>query len=165
MKIIFSILAFTFCTFISSAQTTNDSLNQVKAAIIKYDSLFWIGYNDCDTTAMAKYLSPDVEFYHDKGGILSDRKSLIESIQKNLCSNIDYHLRREAVKGTVNVYPLQKSNTIYGAVITGSHVFYIWEKGKKEFLDGKARFTHLWLLHDNKWKMTRILSFDHGPAQ
>ena len=165
MKTIIIILILTFCSILSKAQAPVEPLNQLSTTIIKYDSLFWRGYNDCDTTTMAKYLSIDVEFYHDKGGLLSGSKSLIESIQKNLCSNIDYHLRREAVEGSVHVYPLQKSNVVYGAVITGSHVFYIWEKGKKELLDGKARFTHLWLLQNNTWKMTRILSFDHGPAQ
>ncbi len=49
-------------------------------------------------------------------------------------------------------------------MLTGEHVFYIIEKGKPEYLDGLAKFTHLWLLKDGSWKMSRILSFDHGPA-
>ena len=84
--------------------------------------------------------------------------------KNNLCSNENFRLRREGIAGTMKVFPLQKSDTIYGAILSGEHVFYILEKGKKERLDGKARFTHLWLLNNGVWKMSRVLSYDHGPA-
>ena len=110
------------------------------------------------------FFTNDVEFYHDKGGITNGLENLAMSMKKNLCSNENFRLRREAVAGTVKVFSLQQSNSIYGAIISGSHVFYINEKGKKERLDGLAKFTHVWLLKDNVWKMSRILSYDHGPA-
>jgi hypothetical protein len=44
-------------------------------------------------------------------------------------------------------------------------LFYIQEKGKDEYVDGHARFTHLWMLKDSVWKMYRVISYDHGPAQ
>jgi hypothetical protein len=89
---------------------------------------------------------------------------LIESLDKNLCSNPNYRLRREAVAGTVKVYPMQNDNEIYGAIITGEHVFYITADGKPEYLDGDANFTHLWLLKNGEWKMARVLSYNHHPA-
>jgi Domain of unknown function (DUF4440) len=138
---------------------------QLTATIIRLDSAFWNAYNNCDTAQFINYLTDDVEFYHDKGGITIGAPALIYSLDKNLCSNPDYHLRREAVAGTVKVYPMKKGNEIYGAIITGEHVFYVSEKGKPESLDGDANFTQLWLLRNDTWKMARILSFNHHPAE
>lgn len=137
---------------------------KLAATIILKDSLFWQAYNNCDTSKMHEFLAEDLEFYHDKGGATFGAAKLLEVSQKNLCSNIDYRLRREAVPGTVKVFPMESDGTIYGAVISGEHYFYIREKGKDEFRDGWAKFTHLWLLKEGIWKMSRILSFDHGPA-
>lgn len=85
--------------------------------------------------------------------------------KKNLCSNEHFRLRREAVAGSVQVFPLENDGSIYGAILSGEHVFYIWGKDRAEYLDGRARFTHVWLLQaDGGWKMSRILSYGHRPA-
>ena len=144
------------------AQSKYDSLTNT---ILQKDSLFWKAYNSCDTTGFGNYVTDDIEFYHDKGGITFGKQKLVNSITNNLCSNPDFRLRREAIKGTVNVFPLENNGVIYGAVISGRHYFYINEKGKKEYRDGMARFTHVWLLKNGQWKMNRILSYDHGPAK
>ena len=39
------------------------------------------------------------------------------------------------------------------------------EEGKKERLDGLAKFTHVWILSNGNWKLSRVLSYDHGPVQ
>lgn len=156
------ILLISFLFFNKSfGQTSQHSL---EATILHKDSLFWKSYNNCDVQKFSEFFTDDLEFYHDKGGITNGLENLATSMKKNLCSDANFRLRREEVAGTVKVYPLQKSKEIYGAIISGSHVFYINEKGKKERLDGLARFTHIWILKDNSWKMTRILSYDHGPA-
>jgi hypothetical protein len=112
---------------------------------------------------MQRFFTTDVEFYHDKGGVTLGLEKLMATTKKNLCGPNDFRLRREAVPGTVKVFPLQNGEVIYGAIISGEHVFYIKEGGK-ERLDGLAKFTHLWLLNNGVWKMTRVLSYDHGPA-
>jgi hypothetical protein len=143
------------------AQTEQQKLS---SAILTGDSLFWITYNNCDTTQFQNFFTEDVEFYHDKGGLTLGRENLFQTFKTNLCSKPDFRLRREGIAGTMKVFPLQKSDTIYGAILSGEHVFYINEKDKKERLDGKARFTHVWVLKDGIWKMSRVLSYDHGPA-
>src|SRR5689334_16456300 len=139
-----------------------DSISRV---ILQKDSIFWHAYNTCDTAGMRQFIADDLEFYHDKGGPLFGVQQMMNVTKKNLCSNYsDFHLRREAVPGSVQVFSMKNGDAVYGAVISGEHYFYINQKGKKEFKDGLARFTHLWLLKDGVWKMSRILSFDHKPA-
>jgi Domain of unknown function (DUF4440) len=134
------------------------------AAVLDRDRLFWKAYNACDVKGMGEFFAEDVEFYHDKGGITLGHASLVGTIKTNLCSNPDSRLRREAVEGTIKFYPLSGGGAVYGGILSGEHLFYVLEKGKPDRLDGRARFTHLWLLRDGAWRMSRILSFDHGPA-
>ncbi len=132
--------------------------------IQKQDSLFWVTYNTCDIEKSRSFLTEDVEFYHDKGGLTIGKENVINTFKKNLCSNPDFRLRREAVEKSVKVFPLQNGNTVYGAILSGEHLFYILEKGRDERLDGLSNFTHVWLLKDGKWQMSRVLSYDHRPA-
>lgn len=156
------------CTFLLCLVCVNHATAQTSdtltATILHLDSAFWNAYNNCDTNAYKNFLTDDIEFYHDKGGITTGAITLIKSLTANLCRNPNYHLRREAVAGTVKVYPMQNNNVIYGAVITGEHVFYITQNGKPEFIDGAANFTHLWILGNDGWKMKRILSYNHHAA-
>ena len=145
-----------------SAQPVPDTLTYT---ILTHDSLFWATYNACDVDQMRPFFSYVFEFYHDKGGVTVGLEPFLTSVRENLCGNADFRLRRAAVPGTVRVFPLACSGVIYGAIISGDHVFFIHEKGKDEYLDGLAKFTHVWLLQDDEtWKMARILSYDHGPA-
>ena len=143
------------------AQTDEDEFTET---ILRQDRLFWDAYNHCDTEKERQFFTPDVEFYHDKGGITLGVEALIATVKKNLCSNENYRVRREAVAGTVRVFPLRNAGVIYGVVIAGDHSFYVSENGKPERLDGLAKFFHVWLLKDGAWKMARVISYDHQPA-
>ncbi|MGN6508706.1 MAG: nuclear transport factor 2 family protein [Chitinophaga sp.] len=156
---------FFACIVCALSTTAQDNSEQLTQLILKKDSLFWHAYNTCDTKASAAFFSDDVEFYHDKGGITLGLTNLVQSLKDGLCKQPDeFRLRREAVPGTVHVFPLSKNDVFYGAVISGEHYFYINQKGKPEYRDGWAKFTHLWLKQNVEWKMTRILSYDHRPA-
>lgn len=145
----------------ANAQTTEAALRDT---IFKKDSLFWQAYNNCATEATKEFFTEDVEFYHDKGGITLGVADMAGSLKNNLCSNPDWRLRRQAVASTIQLFPLYKNNIIYGAIFSGDHQFHITEKGKKEYHSGNAKFTHLWLLKDDQWKMKRLLSYDHQAA-
>lgn len=140
------------------AQNENNTL---AGTILHEDGLFWDAYNRCDVEKMSQFFWPDVEFYHDKGGSTIGLAALEETFRKNLCGNPNFHLRREAIAETVKVFPLQKNNATYGAVLSGEHYFYINDNGKPEYRDGMAQFFHLWLLKDGTWKMARVVSYDH----
>jgi len=74
-----------------------------------------------------------------------------------------YHSRRELIPASLHVDPVPG----YGAIQTGEHLFYERHGAKgEEKLAGRARFAHVWALGaDGKWRLSRILSFDHHPAQ
>lgn len=145
--------------------SAQDNANGLNRLILEKDSLFWNSYNTCDIKAAIAFFSDSVEFYHDKGGITLGLKDLEQSFKDGLCKQPEeFRLRREAVPGTVQVFPLSKNDVIYGAIISGEHYFYINRKGKPEYRDGWAKFTHLWLKENGEWKMTRVLSYDHRPA-
>lgn len=124
------------------------------------DSLFWESYNACDVDKMAGFFTDDMEFYHDKGGLTTPKSSFVTSLTTGFCANPDRRLRREQIEGTVKVFPMDN----IGGLITGEHIFYINETGKKEYLDGYGKFMQLWLYDKGEWRMSRILSYDHGPA-
>lgn len=160
-----SVVAFflTACLYFQPVHAQAGQQN-VADIILQKDSLFWKAYNTCDIASFSQFFMADVEFYHDKGGLTLGVEDLTASMQKNLCGANNFRLRREAVAGSVKVFPLHKSGVLYGAILSGEHVFYVLEKGKAERLDGLAKFTHVWLLKDSVWKMARVLSYDHGPA-
>jgi len=140
------------------------SAQDAMSPVLEGDAQFWKAYNACDVPGMAAWLSQDVEFYHDRGGTTLGYAAMVEALTKLLCGNPDSRLRREPVDGTVRAFPLMSRSSLYGAVLSGEHVFYVRDKGRPDRLDGRARFDHLWLLKDGAWKMARILSYDHGPA-
>jgi hypothetical protein len=147
-------------TFVAGQGVNQPQSTNLDETILRLDSLFWQAYNTCDVEKMESLLTEDLEFYHDKGGLTVTRAKLIESTKSGICSKTGWRLRREAVAGTVKVFPINN----YGALLSGEHLFYIIETGKKERLDGLAKFMHVWQFKNNEWKMSRVLSYDHGPA-
>jgi len=162
MKALIIVIFYAFSSF--NLLFAQNDIQDLKNLILSKDSMFWEAYNACNIEAMQQFVADDVEFFHDKGGITAGRENLINSIGKNLCGNENLRLRRTAITTSVNVYPLKNNAVLYGAIISGEHVFSVLEKGKPERPDGLAKFTHIWVLEKESWKMSRILSYDHGPA-
>lgn len=133
--------------------------------------LFNIGFNTCDSSQFENLYSDQFEFFHDKDGT-SNKTEFIQSFKKGLCgSPATYKCRRELVDGSTKIYPLYKKGVLYGAIQTGIHQFYENVAAKNEPLKpeneklvGKARFTHVWVLENNVWKLKRSLSYDHNPS-
>lgn len=151
------VFIFTFSLSSGIYAQTNKNLEKT---ILELDQKFWKVYNSCDAEGFKAFLTEDLEFYHDKGGLTEGLNDLIKSVKNNLCNPENPRVRREEVKGSVIVYPLNN----YGAILVGEHRFYITEKGKKEILAEVAKFTHVWQFKNNEWKMSRVLSYDHQPA-
>lgn len=129
---------------------------ELSRTISSLDGALFDAFNQCDLENFGTFFSEDVEFYHDKGGLTQSRKSLIESVKNNICSKV----RRELLSGTLEVYVIPG----YGAVQMGVHRFYELNTGKGKEATGIAKFIHVWQYKDGAWKITRVISYDHGPA-
>lgn len=146
----------------ASAQVTDDNW---EASVRHFDDEYWKAFNACEVQKQTNMNTEDLEFYHDRGGFERGRASFAESVAKNICGRSDRRVRRAEVPGTVKLYPLRDNGKMYGAVISGEHYFYRVNIGQPETLNGKARFTHILLLKNGEWQVSRVLSFDHGPAK
>ena len=109
-------------------------------------------FNKRDIIALQSFLSEELEFYHDLGGVTNYNQN-IEAFKKTFAN--DRKLRRELVSMEVN--PIKD----FGAVQTGVHRFYVTEKGQKEKLSSEAKFVNLWQNKNSVWKITRIISYGH----
>jgi Domain of unknown function (DUF4440) len=144
----------------SAAQNTEAELFNLLRA--KDSLLFSVGFNKCDLSQFEKIVSTNFEFYHDKGGITPSKEKFLESIRTGLCKDpANYQSRRELVPGSLQVFPLSTNGKLYGAIQTGVHKFYEKAKDQPERAGSVAKFTHLWLLEFNEWKLARVLSYDH----
>jgi hypothetical protein len=121
------------------------------------DSDFFDAYNECDMPKMRAYFTTDVEFYHDQTG-LSHLPKLMSDLQANICGKV----HRDPVLGTLEVYPLKG----YGAVATGLHRFCDSRKYQTcmEGSSGVAKFVTLWRRENGKWRMSRVISYDHASS-
>jgi hypothetical protein len=124
--------------------------DELTATITALDGRIFSAYNHCDLAGFARYIAPDIEFYHDKGGLTKGCDKLVDSIKNNICGK----LRRELMPGTLEVYPMKG----FGAVEIGSHRFCDLGTGN---CDAVARFIHLWQYRDGDWSITRVISYDH----
>lgn len=153
------ILAFPFCSILSQAQAVDKG--ELFTLLKQKDSLlFKVGYDQCDIQQFEQLLSDNFEFYHDKSGFTFSKVRFIDDVKNGLCK-LPYKARRELVEKSLEVFPLTKNGTLYGAIQNGVHKFYATEKSGEEHLTSIAKFTSVWVLEQGKWKVSRVLSYDH----
>lgn len=160
MKLISIIMLATLLNFQKSdAQIAREEtlFTTLKA---KDSLLFDIGFNTCDIARFPEVISADFVFYHDQSGITHSYQDFVEGIKTGLCSG-NVNTRRELEEASLEVFPLYKEGILYGAIQQGVHRFYNRLPSGGESLGSTARFTHLWLLEDSSWKLSRVLSYDH----
>ncbi len=143
-----------------NAQISQDS--ELFSTLKVNDSLlFNIGFNTCDLDQFKKFTTDDLEFYHDKAGALNSKEEFINVMVEGICNKDNtFKSRRELVKNSLQVYPLYNNGKLYAAIQNGSHRFFEKFEGKEK-AGSVAKFSHLWILEDNQWKIKRIYSFDH----
>lgn len=117
-------------------------------SIAAMDAVWEDAYNNCKLDVMEEIISEDLEFYHDQGGLLTDKKKLNEALKNNICGKVT----RELKKGSIEVSPIPG----YGAVELGMHAFHNSKEpnGTPHF----AKFVHIWKREGGKWRITRVIS-------
>ena len=133
---------------------TNARSGTLFETIQSQDTALFTAYNHCDLKTLGSMVSDDLEFYHDQTGLSAGRDPFIAAIRQNICGKV----QRTLVPGSLEVYPLKG----YGAVEIGVHRFH--HPGRPEDGAGEAKFITVWQNKDGEWKVTRAISFDHGPA-
>lgn len=113
-KFTMSLLVLTACLWAKSAKAQNN--DSLYTEIARMDSVLFDAFNKRDVKRFEIFFTKDLEFYHDKGG-LTGYDHTIEFI-KNTAQN-DNGLKRELVKGSLEVYPIKD----YGAIQIGVHTF------------------------------------------
>jgi hypothetical protein len=139
--------------------------------VLALDQKLFTAANHCDYETLSSMVDENLEFYHDKAGLMVGRKAFLDAIKNNTC-NV---MIRELVPGSMEVYPIKN----YGAMQFATHRFHhpghekefpgARELGMTRFLDpgapewpvGEAKFLHIWPLKDGSWKLTRVVSYDH----
>jgi ketosteroid isomerase-like protein len=137
------------CVHTSFAQQqTGDALYK---EIVKQDSIFFHAYNTCDMKTQAAYYSDSIEFYHDKGGLSTSKKEILDAIEKNICGKVT----RELIKGSIEVSPVPG----YGAIEIGLHRFHNNQEPESNQKQTGSRFVIVWhRLTDEKWEIKRVIS-------
>lgn len=133
-----------------NAQSAKDSLYN---EIAHMDSVLFNAFNTRDVEKFKSLFSEDLEFYHDKGGLTNYEYTI--NFMKDVAKNNNNGLRRDLVKGSLEVYPIPG----YGAMEIGAHTFCHLENGKQDC--GTFKFVHIWQRKNGEWKITRVVSYGH----
>ncbi len=104
----------------------------------------------------------DIGFFHDKGGFNKSCDAVLEMLKEDFFRKQKaFTVQREFVKESLKLYPSNDDGVASGALQTGKQSFYETGQGRKERLAGIARFNHLWINNERKWKISRLISYGH----
>ncbi|MFN7128080.1 MAG: nuclear transport factor 2 family protein [Brevundimonas sp.] len=143
---------------VASGQTLASEPSARAAEVQQADNDFWAAYNACDQARMSDAFTDDAEFYHDVTGLTLGRAAVVASLMNGPCGTSGQHLRREVVRGTVQSYPLAESYMF----LTGEHLFHVRQGDGPERISAQARFADVWRWEAGRWRMARVISYDHG---
>lgn len=136
-----------------AAPKAKDPLFETISAL---DTAVFEAFNTCGDPAQlakhASYFAPNVEFYHDTGGVTWTRDTMIANTEHNVCGKI----RRELIAGSLKVFPIKD----FGALEQGAHRFC--PLGSSD-CPGIAEFVIIWHHDGDTWRITRVLSYAHRP--
>lgn len=150
---LFTLLMIMVITATASAQSKEippykPQSQELYNTIVHMDSVYFNAYNTCDMDKQAAIYADSIEFYHDKGGLMTSKKDLLDAIKKNICGKVT----RVLVKGSIEVYPIAG----FGAVEIGLHQFI--NHAESETPSKPDKFIVIWRLRNDKWQITRVIS-------
>lgn len=138
--------------FASEAYAQLPAADTLHQRIAQLDAEMFTAFNAHDIPKLMGYFTPDLEFYHDKGGLAGYAQTRQGFTQ---ISQQSPDIRRELVPGSLEVYPVPG----YGAIEVGAHRFCHRENGKLDC--GTFKFTMLWRQQAGVWRVARVVSYGH----
>ncbi len=127
------------------AQVPKDS--ELYKEILAVDTALFSSYNNCDIEKHEALISDDFEFYHDRGGLTTDKARYMLSIENNVCGKV----KRTLTEGTFEVHEIKD----FGAVALGKHSFHnLVEDSHSE----PSKFITTLKRTPEGWKITRVIS-------
>jgi hypothetical protein len=150
----------------AAAAVTLPPLPEMRAQIAARDAeLFTTLFGlDCAPERMRALLADDLEFYHDKDGLVQGADRFVADFQR-FCAERQkpgaWRSRREPDVSTMTIDPIPG----VGALHAGTHFFYERQGEGPEKKVGRASFANLWRLTPSGWRLARVFSYGHGPAR
>lgn len=148
------LLLFTgFSIHPAKAQTEKQAEKEaLYAEILHMDSLLFDAFNTRNLDAMKDFFTTDLEVYQDNVG-LRNYDQTINAFKELFAKS--YILQRALIQSSLEVFPVKD----YGAIQTGRHTFCHTENGKRQC--GTFRFVHVWEKIKDRWKIKRLITYDH----
>jgi len=143
------------------AQASAES-KSLSATMLALDTELFSSFNNCENEQElirhTNYFDPNVEFYHDNGGVTWNREDMIRNTRANACGNFT----RELVVESFSAHPIKS----FGAITKGVHLFCQRSNQSPNSSDvktceGKADFVMVWRNDNDTWQVTRVLSYGH----
>jgi ketosteroid isomerase-like protein len=130
------------------APTSKELFNEIAYV----DSVMFDAFNRQDMPKFQALFTEDLEWFQDNGGLISYTK-VFENFGRMFKQ--ENKLNRSLVEGSLEVHPIKD----YGAIEIGVHKFRHYENGK--FEEGTFKFLMIWQKKDGKWRISRVVSYDH----
>lgn len=146
-------------TMLAAQAADTPAPEELTATVAALDAAAFEAFNHCEAPGQldryASFFDPNVEFYHDNGGVSWTRDVMIAQTRANVCGKF----QRELVPGTLKVWPIKG----FGALARGEHRFCHYKPGGTTHpCEGRAEFTILWRQQGTTWTITRAFSYGHG---
>ncbi|NQZ45388.1 MAG: nuclear transport factor 2 family protein [Flavobacteriaceae bacterium] len=126
--------------------------------------LFNAAFNTCGIPVLNGIFTEDFEFYHDKGGLTEGKEAFVSRIAEGCAqraADSPQPAKRILIEDSLEVYPLYKNGELYAAIQHGVHRFEFLNQNNEYQRGDIAKFTHVWVRQDGRWKVRRELSYDH----
>ena len=120
--------------------------------VARLDAEMFAAFNAHDVDKLMSYFAPNLEFFHDKGG-LSDFSQTKAGFTRLFAQSPD--ISRTLVPGSLEVFPVKG----YGAMHIATQRFCHVENGRNDC--GNSKFVIVWQQQTDAWKITRVVSYDH----
>ena len=120
--------------------------------VAKLDAEMFAAFNAHNVDKLMSYFAPNLEFFHDKGG-LANFSQTKEGFTRMFAQSPD--ISRTLVPGSLEVFPVKD----YGAMHIATQRFCHVENGRNDC--GNSKFVMVWQQQGGTWKITRVVSYDH----